>query len=614
MRRGDRPVYRRATMKSPSLLAVMVLSLGACGGGDDGAVTDIDAAVVDAPPPIDAPIDAPLVPIPVFRNPVATADLPLARAAAERLGVGQRKACDQCHGLTPGQLRQWLDETHVADACLTNLNPQGGAAALQILECFRPEAGQPFDPHRLGIYTTAAALDWFRAVIQNAYGFNWAPRYADWTSRMLMPRNVPNLLTQDEFDIVAEWFARGLPELETVLTETPPTGDCVGDIQPAVGQHVTQMQTEGWTALNREAGIAMFGCQGAATPRDCLAAFPLSTASTWSMRWGEAQPTTKLRILHQYPYNSSFWTRSSADGRFVSHGGGSGGGSTIIDLQQNRRIPAAAMYDPGFFPDNSGFVIQGGSKEWCRQSLLTSNPNQVTFNEPECSNINVVGLYQHLAAAHGGDYWAVAGQFVSDNGTGEPSAHFGSSSVNELTPLIWNGTSYTARPEVSVATPNEGDTIIAPSAKLLLSRAANATGQNGFVLRKMVATPSGNSYTVQAPVIGRYCVRGGKPAFSFDERWLVYHHWVESADWQAMGYASANDPAFTSLVSSGTANIFLLDLTTGVSKRITNMHAGQRALFPHFRSDGWIYFIVKRAPMPGNEVVVASDAALVLNP
>jgi len=601
-------------MKSTASLALLLAGVLAGCGADDGPVRGIEDAAIDAPVlPVDASIDAPIE-IPAFRNPVTMADLPLARAAAERLGVGPREACDRCHGLTAGQFRDWLASTRVADTCLTNLHPSTAGEAQQILDCFRPEPGLPYEPHRLGVYTSAASLGWFRAVIQMAYAPAWGPKFADWTSRMLMPRNVPGLLTQDEFDVVAEWFARGLPQLDMVLTETPPTDDCVGDIQPAVATHVAQMQTTGWRALNHDDGIAMLGCAGAATPRDCLTSFPLVSTQPWGQSWGTALPTSRLRILYQYAYNSSYWTRSSADGRFVAHGGGPNGGSSIIDLQLNRRIQATAMYDPGFFPDNSGFVLQGGAHPWCRQSLLAAGPLQVTFNEPECSSVNVVGLYQHVAAVKNSDYWAVAGQFVSDNGNGEPSAHFGATSTNDLTPMIWNGTAYSARPEIPVLTPNEGDTIISPSAKLLLSRAANAAGQNGFTVRKLDATPSGNSYTVSTPVIGRYCVRGGKPAFSYDERWIVYHHWAEATDWAELGYASATDPAFMALVSAGTANIFLLDITTGVSKRITTMAAGQRALFPHFRSDGWIYFIVKRVPATGSEVVIASDAALVLEP
>ena len=102
---------------------------------------------------------------------------------------------------------------------------------------------------------------------------------------------------------------------------------------------------------------------------------------------------------------------------------------------------------------------------------------------------------------------------------------------------------------------------------------------------------------------------GGKPGFSYDERWIVYHHYVEADDWQSLGYASATDPAFVALRNGGAANLFLLDLTTGVEKRITTMGPGQYALFPHFRSDGWIYAIV-RDNARGVEDMIASDAAL----
>src|SRR5690606_4781056 len=108
----------------------------------------------------------------------------------------------------------------------------------------------------------------------------------------------------------------------------------------------------GWRRVNADAGINMFGCQGAATARDCLATFPLSTANTWSQGWTAAAPGQKIRILRELDYRSSFWTRSSADGRFVAHGGSAGGnGSTVIDLERGVEIPAAALYDPGFFPD-----------------------------------------------------------------------------------------------------------------------------------------------------------------------------------------------------------------------------------------------------------------------
>ena len=54
-----------------------------------------------------------------------------------------------------------------------------------------------------------------------------------------------------------------------------------------------------------------------------------------------------------------------------------------------------------------------------------------------------------------------------------------------------------------------------------------------------------------------------------------------------------------------------MDIRTGVPVRITNMHPGQYALYPHFRSDGWIYIQV-RDTNASHEYVVASDAALIL--
>jgi hypothetical protein len=39
------------------------------------------------------------------------------------------------------------------------------------------------------------------------------------------------------------------------------------------------------------------------------------------------------------------------------------------------------------------------------------------------------------------------------------------------------------------------------------------------------------------------------------------------------------------------------------------MGAGQYALYPHFRSDGWIYFLVRDHDTT-KEYVLASDAAL----
>jgi hypothetical protein len=105
-------------------------------------------------------------------------------------------------------------------------------------------------------------------------------------------------------------------------------------------------------------------------------------------------------------------------------------------------------------------------------------------------------------------------------------------------------------------------------------------------------------------------VNGGKPGFSFDERWAVIHRYVEDSDAEELGFTGPGDPGFAPYASSGAANIYLLDLKTGLLRRITHMQPGQYALFPHVRSDGWIYFMVRN--MNSTEYIVASDAALVI--
>ena len=60
--------------------------------------------------------------------------------------------------------------------------------------------------------------------------------------------------------------------------------------------------------------------------------------------------------------------------------------------------------------------------------------------------------------------------------------------------------------------------------------------QIGYVLRKVNATLAGSTYTITTPEIARYCISGGKPGFSYDERWIAFHHYVTNADATALGF------------------------------------------------------------------------------
>jgi hypothetical protein len=301
-----------------------------------------------------------------------------------------------------------------------------------------------------------------------------------------------------------------------------------------------------------------------------------------------------VRQLRELGFRTSYWMRSSADGRFVGNGGSSdsSGRSTITDLQMGRDIGVDASYDPGFFPDNSGFIFQGasGGAGICAQSVLLSDTS-IDFTETGCITARGINLYQHVARGlSGGDYFVINSQFTSDPGSGQsdPSASFNATSTMKFTPMIFDGTTYVPQEAVIVDSPYEGDSVLSPSTQLVASRLAGPGGMSlGYVIRRVTATRGATSYRISlgAP-LATVCMSGAKPSFSFDERFFVTHHYED-----------------------GVTNLYLVDLSNGVREKITNMPTGTKALFPHFRSDGWIYFLV--ASDDGRRFVAASDAALV---
>ncbi len=592
----------------------LFLLLTAC--GDDGG-----GASADAPPPT---IDA--EPAPAFRNPVALPDDQLATQALTLLGATGPQAeprCGACHSMTRQHLRFWraLSDTSMS-SCLTDLSVATPESARAMIDCLRAMPTVPtskFQAIKLGVWATAVHLPWFEFAFRRAYGGD--VEYQQFKALIAMPPAGQGALTQDQFDIVAEWFSRGLPQLDASLPEDPPPDQCNEGTSADVAAHVAELATTGWRAVNTAAGMNMFGCTPGQPARQCLTTEP-TPATAWADTRGagwEVSGTTQ-RVLADLDYASSFWTRSSASGRYVAHGIRNNMDSGIVDLQADRVIGVNAFYDPAFFPDDSGFVFQGGPRNVCRMSVLTGAVASISMTEAGCSDLNQVGLYQHVGAAlGGGDYFAIDGMFVSDDGGhggtfGDPSAFFGGNAEASITPMVYGGSTFTAKPSVSVPTPYEGDAVLSPSARLFISRVAGpGDNQLGYVLRKVIATPSGGSYQISAPEVARYCVSGGKPAFSYDERWIVYHHYLSpssDADAQELGFTGRNDPGYAPYRSAGAANVYLLDLATGARTRITRMNPGQYALFPHFRSDGWIYIQV-RDPSRGREYVLASDAALV---
>lgn len=593
---------------------VLVLGVIGCGGSSD---------TPDGPPPIDA------WPVPVFRNPLpGMADADLATQSLQLLGADVQGAvaqsCNGCHGVTKQKLRYWraLSDTSLT-SCLTDLAPTDQQVALTMINCMREMPAldtSDFKAKNLGIYATATNLPWFEYLFHVAHPEGHETALAEFRTAAGMPKEGLPMLTQDQFDIVAEWYARGLPGLDETLVADPPPSTCENGISADVAAHVTAMETTGWRAIDRMNNMSMHGCGTATDPLQCLTSYPAASTQPFGAGW-EIANRGHIRVLADNTYTSSYWTRSSPDGRFVAHGASTmDPDSIILDLQRDGLIiPVAAKYDPAFFPDNSGFVFQGGTRNTCPISVLTSNPTTVTMQETGCRRITNIGLYQHVGQGIGtnADYFALDNEFESDDGGKQPTrkdpdASFSSNAYLSFTAMVWGGTQYNVKSTVNVDTPYEGDAVLSHSAKLVISRVANPQeDQLGYVLRKVVATPAGNSYTYSTPEIARYCFSGGKPAFSFDERWVAFHHYVTNADAIELGFSGPQDPGFADYITKGAANIYLLELATGAKVRITNMAPGQYALFPHFRADNWIYAQVRDANL-GHEYTIAHDGALTL--
>ena len=488
--------------------------------------------------------------------------------------------------------------------------------AKEIVRCVRMEPehdDSPYSPGKLGIYAAAAHLGYFTDTFKQAFPANegnnnadtWAIEFGKFKSRVSMPKGNHPRFSQSELDIVAEWFARGLPRLEENLpVDTGPTS-CTPSVSSFVGTHVTAMKTQGWGAVNKAAGMNMFD----------IGARPDASTKSYASGWTRMG---QLKIARELSFNSFFWQRVSPSGRFIANGATGGDGAVISDLQTNKDIRVQAAYDPNFWPDGNAWVFQGTpiGTGLCTTALLNANPDRINFSESQCSTVDGITLYQHLGQGlNGGDYFTVNSQFTSDNPSwvvnSDPSASFGATAQMKLTPMVFDGMRFNGKPQINLTTPYEGDTVLSPSTKLVVSRFGNANGHLGYVLRRVNATPNGSSYTVTTTEVGRYCMQGAKPSISFDERFLTTHHYVTANDWADLGYASAQDPAFVALLAKGAANIILVDMLTGARHRITTMQPGQYALYPSFRSDGWIYFQV-RDKNSTKEYIVASDAALTL--
>lgn len=504
------------------------------------------------------------------------------------------RRCAECHSLSRSGLRRWHELTENAwNECNLSTSPdemsqEQARAAVDCLRVDPSDGSSVFEAAKLGILTTGVQYTDFRKLFQKAYGEDaWLVPYAGFKARVGMPKGSHPKLSQKEYATLVKWFASGLDQLDETLPEPPPPQTCTETFNnAAISAHVSDMTYDGWGAVNAENGIRMYGCAPDADPLTC---FTSGTYADRTADWGTSAGT--VRELTKLSFRTSFWTRTSADGRFVGNGGGNGAGATITDLQTGTDIAVRASYDPGFFPDNSGFIFQGatGGAGICAQSVLESD-DSIDFTESACISARGINLYQHVARGiGGGDYFIINSQFTSDSGNAseDPSAHFNARSTMKFTPMLFNGATYEPMDAVIVDSPYEGDSVLSPSSQLVASRLAGPGGRPlGYVIRRVQANRFGDAYTINIDQeLATVCMSGAKPNFSFDERFMVTH-----------------------VYRDGAADIILIDLLDGNRYELTDMPEGSFAMFPHFRSDGWIYFLVDAGN--GDEYIAASDAAI----
>jgi hypothetical protein len=534
------------------------------------------------------------------------ADLQAAKKAVNLI-AGTSAKCISCHTAGRDEIRGWGESLKSIEAtCLSSTLTMTPLERINCLKDSPADADSQFSASKLGLYAAGAALQQFEDLFKAAYSADeWQAKFQAFKDQAAMPAfNRPGF-SSDEFGSIKSWVLSGMPKLDDVMAE-PGAFPCEAHTTPELVAHMAQMRTDGWGARLAAASTPMAGCGAATTATACLTSYPDLTAT-----WGATGTQQMLRNVRTLTNRTSWWVRSSPDGKYSAFGGSP---SRIIDTESpTDSVTVDAPYDPGFMPNNDGFSYAGtspGGIRVCKQSVLLSafaGNHHVTFSEPGCSRI-LDTVYQSVGAALDGSiFFMVTGTHTNDNGSfsGPVSGAFGATAVTTVTPMINDGTKYVPQTAVDLTIPFEGDQQMSPSNKLLITRFGSTTATAGYHIRTITPTfgvgPNG-AIDPAAPMqlalkdIGTVCIAGGKPQISFDERFLAVHEYVDS---------TANPQG----LPTSSSNIFVVDLKTGKQTQVTKMGANQRALYPHWRADGWLYFLV-RDNVANKDTLVASDVAL----
>lgn len=340
-------------------------------------------------------------------------------------------------------------------------------------------------------------------------------------------------------------------------------------------------------------GISMLGCGSAEWPEDpnaCLSSF--AQADEWI---NPGSPGLVVKVLRRLEGRSasSFWMRTSPDGRYASTGNGQ-----IEDLKINDRSVQVldGRIDPAFTPDNKFYI-------WPNMicplgPLANRDLTEVGSNVlmSGCVSENV-GVYASLGADDTGDVLLISGYSNNNFGGGTRDSSWMPGSEGGFTIRRISGNRLLTDVEpLRVVTPFETDYQISPSGKIMVGRFLRKGGDQAFRIRTL--RPDGTTIHPADPnASGVICMKGEKANISFNNRFVTFHHYADG---------SPQDEG----AIDGHANIFVYDIVKKRALRVTQMKDGNKAYFPHFRADGWLIFLVKGAD--GVETIAASNAALML--
>ena len=178
--------------------------------------------------------------------------------------------------------------------------------------------------------------------------------------------------------------------------------------------------------------------------------------------------------------------------------------------------------------------------------------------------------------------------------------------------MVFDGSTFQLGSGVAVPTAFEGDTALSPST-LLTAGAARRSQRQADRLRaasrrrdegrRRLHGRRRRKWRASACAAPRRTSRSTSASSSRTTT-------STASDAAEYGFAGADDPGFAPYLSKGASNVVLVDLATHKTIVVTHMNPGQYALYPHFRSDGWLYFLVRDTNNGGAEHLVASDLAL----